>query len=173
VTSSAKAAHRTSQRNASGHRAHRPATTSPEVVMTAHTLAVIWRAVAKAYPNKRHGLPGCRTSQGPVRAQSGPSQGSTHFRPLYRAGLNPGAVLFELLWAARCGFLAILDLIRPPPYCCQIVPSLRMRSDPFGGAGLARGGWARGCQPSMHNPRHIPRTARGRITAILVVHCAS
>jgi hypothetical protein len=56
-----KAAHRTSQKSATGHRS---ATTSPEVVMTADTLAVIWRAVAKAYPtNKRHGLPGCRHSR--------------------------------------------------------------------------------------------------------------
>ena len=75
------------------------------VVMTADTLAVIWRAVAKAYPtSKRHGLPGCRHSQG-----------STLFVSFDRAGMKPGAVLFELLVPARCGFLATLDLIRPPP----------------------------------------------------------
>jgi hypothetical protein len=36
---------------------------SPDMVMTADSLGVISRLVAKTY-NKRHGLPGCEPSQG-------------------------------------------------------------------------------------------------------------
>ena len=93
------------KKSAAGHRTERSATTSPEVVVTADTLAVIWHAVAKAYPkNKRHGLPGCRHSQG-----------STRFVSFDRAGLKPGAVLFELL--VLRAVVSHLDLIRPPPCC--------------------------------------------------------